>query len=54
MVTATQNPDGSVVVVLFNPMEIKKTLSIAYKDHTVNTSIAPKAIQTIVLKEAKK
>jgi glucosylceramidase len=51
MVTAVQNPDGSVAVVVFNPTETQKIFSISKQENTLNATIAPKAIQTIMLKE---
>ncbi len=54
MITATQNPDESVTVVIFNPTETKKTLSILLQEHTANTTISPKAIQTVLLNKIKK
>lgn len=50
MVTAAQNPDGSIAVVVFNPTETTKTFSISVKNEKVNTVINAKAIQTIVIK----
>jgi glucosylceramidase len=50
MITAAQNPDGSVAVVLFNPTEKEKTFSISLNKKTVNAVISAKAIQTIVIK----
>jgi glucosylceramidase len=54
MVTAAQNPDGSVVVVVFNPTETQKSFSITNQESTLNAKIAPKAIQTILWKESPK
>ena len=50
MVTAAQNPDGSTVVVVFNPGEKEKSLSITLKNKNVKATISSKAIQTIVIK----
>lgn len=49
IVTAAQNPDGSVAVVVFNPTDIKKTFNIALNNHKIETGISAKAIQTIVI-----
>lgn len=53
MVTAAQNPDGSIAVVIFNPGEKEKSFSISLKKQNVKTRIGAKAIQTIVLNKAK-
>ncbi|HRH59283.1 MAG TPA: glycoside hydrolase family 30 protein, partial [Chitinophagaceae bacterium] len=50
MVTAAQNPDGSVAVVLFNPTETEKPYSISLKKEKVNAVIKANAIQTIIIK----
>lgn len=50
MVTAAQNTDGSVIVVVFNPTETEKSFSISLKEHSVKATISAKAIQTIVIK----
>jgi glucosylceramidase len=49
MVTAAQNPDGSVAVVIFNPNEKEKTFSISLNEKNINAIISAKAIQTIVI-----
>jgi len=49
--TAAQNPDGSIVAVVFNPSDSKEELSIALKKETIALAIGPKAIQTILFKE---
>jgi glucosylceramidase len=49
MVTAVQNPDGSIAVIVFNPTETEKSFSIALHGQNVKASISPKAIQTIVI-----
>lgn len=51
MVTAAQNPDGSVVVIVFNPGEEEKPFSISLKNDKVNAVIKAKAIQTIYIKK---
>lgn len=48
--TAVQNPDGSIVVVVFNPTDNPQTLEIDLMDKKTNISINGKAIQTIVTK----
>jgi glucosylceramidase len=51
MVTAAQNPDGSVAVVVFNPTETEKSFNISLKNRNVKATISAKAIQTIVIKK---
>ncbi|CAN5736727.1 glycoside hydrolase family 30 protein [soil metagenome] len=50
-VTAAQNPDGTVAVIVFNPTEQKKDFKISFKKDSFNISISPKAIQTIILNQ---
>lgn len=50
-VTAAQNPDGSVVVLLFNPTENKKQIRLTLDKKTVSVKLSAKAIQTIHIKE---
>jgi len=52
MVTAAQNTDGSIAVVVFNPSETEKTFSVSSNKHTVDAFIHAKAIQTIVIKNS--
>jgi glucosylceramidase len=49
MVTAAQNPNGSVAVVLFNPTENGKQVNITVNKKSINCSISAKALQTIVI-----
>ncbi|NBC24134.1 MAG: glycosyl hydrolase family 30 [Bacteroidetes bacterium] len=49
MCTAVQNPDNSIVVILFNPMKKRETIEISLKDQTLGLSIAPQALQTIII-----
>jgi glucosylceramidase len=49
MVTAVQNPDNSLVVVLFNPGEEAISAEINIKGKTLASTIDRKAIQTIVV-----
>lgn len=51
MVTAVQNPDGSVAVVVFNPGETEKAYTISLQQQKVKAIISAKAIQTVVLKK---
>lgn len=50
MVTAAQNPDGSVAVVVFNPGETEKSFSISLQKQNLKATISAKAIQTIIIK----
>jgi glucosylceramidase len=49
MVTAAQNPDGTIAVVVFNPTENAKGIKLMANGETVDFSISAKALQTIVL-----
>jgi glucosylceramidase len=51
MLTAAQNPDGSVVAILFNQGDEKKFFSLRLGELSRQISIEGKAIQTIVIKE---
>lgn len=51
MVTAVENPDGTVAVIVFNPGEKEKTFKISLQKKTVHANISAKAIQTIVIKK---
>jgi glucosylceramidase len=50
MVTAAQNPDGSVAAILFNPTETPKTIALSLQERVVNVTISPKAIQSVLMK----
>lgn len=49
MVTAAQNTDGSIAVVVFNPEEEVKSFLLNLNQESKNITIQPKAIQTILL-----
>jgi glucosylceramidase len=49
MVTAVQNPDNSIAVVIFNPGEEAKGIRLALQEQSRSFSISPKAIQTVVI-----
>ena len=49
MVTAAQNPDGTIVVLLFNQTQEAKSIKLHLADQFNQLSISPQAIQTIVL-----
>ncbi|MGK0389099.1 MAG: glucosylceramidase [Maribacter sp.] len=48
-VTAAQNPDGSIAIVVFNPEQKAKSFKIELKEQSAVIQISPLAIQTIVL-----
>jgi glucosylceramidase len=50
-VTAAQNPDGSIAVIVFNPTDTEKSFNISLKKQHVKATISAKAIQTIVIKK---
>jgi glucosylceramidase len=54
MVTAAQNPDGSIAVVIFNPNEEKKESNYRCREKSMEFAISGKAIQTIVIPGDKK
>lgn len=49
MVTAAQNPDGSIVLVILNPGEVSKNIQLMLKDQSIGIAIQQKALQTIVI-----
>ena len=50
MVTATQNPDNSIVVVVFNEKNIPKSINLKMGDKQLNFKINGQAIQTLLIK----
>lgn len=48
MVTAAENPDGSIVVIVFNPEEKTRGISLAMDGHSFECAISGRAIQTIL------
>ena len=50
MVTAAENPDGSIAVVVFNPTEEAKDLKLSLGGSTATLQISGKAIQTVMVK----
>ncbi|HMO33101.1 MAG TPA: glycoside hydrolase family 30 protein [Lacibacter sp.] len=48
-VTAAQNPDGSVVAVVFNPGTSEKMVNLTLRGKSTGSRIAPASIQTIVI-----
>jgi glucosylceramidase len=51
MVTAARNPDGSIAVIVFNPVEEAKGIHLSLNEKSVEFAISGKAIQTILMKE---
>jgi glucosylceramidase len=49
MATAVKNPDGSIVIAVFNPTDIEQTLEINYNNKKKTNSISAKALQTLVI-----
>ncbi|WP_394351595.1 glycoside hydrolase family 30 protein [Kordia antarctica] len=49
MVTAAQNPDGTIAVVVFNEGTSKKHFSLKLGEKVKNISINPQALQTIII-----
>lgn len=48
-VTAAQNPDESIAVVVFNPTMDEKTFNLTLGDKTQVVNISPQALQTIMI-----
>jgi glucosylceramidase len=48
-VTAAQNPDDSIALIVFNPTELKKTFEVEYKNLKQSIVISPQALQTIMI-----
>jgi glucosylceramidase len=49
MVTAAQNPDGSIAVVIFNEFETPKSINLIMHEKSAAFTIDAQAIQTIVI-----
>ncbi len=49
-VTAAENPDGSLIVVLFNPTEQSRSYRLEIDDSSFSGDISGQAIQTLVVK----
>ncbi|RXR29151.1 glycosyl hydrolase family 30 [Flavobacterium piscinae] len=50
MTTAVKNPDGTIVVVVFNPTEKPHGIQVNIGDQKKNLTISARALQTLVLK----
>jgi len=48
-ITAAQNPDGSIAVVVFNEGETAKNFVLTLGDETKTIAISAQALQTIIL-----
>ena len=48
-VTAAQNPDGSIAIVVFNPTDEAKSFKVELKEESTIVQISPQAIQTILI-----
>lgn len=48
-VTAAQNPDGSIALVIFNPTETQKPIALSLGDQFNSVNISKQAIQTILI-----
>ncbi len=49
MVTAAQNPDGSIAVVILNMQEEAKNISLTLGEQSTNITISGKALQTVLI-----
>jgi glucosylceramidase len=49
MATAVQNPDGSIVIALFNPTDTSYNITLNINKEIKSIAINSKALQTIVL-----
>ncbi|MEL6730901.1 MAG: glycoside hydrolase family 30 protein [Bacteroidota bacterium] len=49
MVTAAQNPDGSIAVILFNQGEEAKDIHLSLGDQSTHLTLSAQAIQTVVI-----
>ncbi|MBE0662892.1 MAG: glycoside hydrolase family 30 protein [Bacteroidales bacterium] len=54
MVTAAQNPDGSIAVVIFNPNEEEKGIKLSLQEKSMDFAISGKAVQTILIPGSQK
>jgi glucosylceramidase len=49
MVTAAQNPDGSVAVVILNMNPVSKNIRLSLGNRSAEVQISAQALQTIVV-----
>lgn len=52
-VTAAENPDGTIAVIVFNPAEQEKQLTLSLGEKSTPLKISAKAIQTILINQRK-
>jgi glucosylceramidase len=52
-ITAVENTDGTIVVVIFNPYENDKGIELNLKGQSMQFMISAKAIQTVIIKNQK-
>lgn len=48
--TAVENPDGSIIAIVFNPTDTERGISLGLHGKSTDLSISGKAIQTIIIK----
>lgn len=51
MVTAAQNPDGTIALIIFNPSTQANNISVALGRKDVSIAIAAQALQTVIIPE---
>lgn len=49
MVTAARNPDGSIVVIIFNPGEQQRGIQLNFPERSGRLAISARAIQTVII-----
>ncbi len=49
MVTAAENPDGSIAVIVFNETETPRSIDLSLENKSIQFTISAKAIQTILI-----
>ena len=54
MITAAQNPDGTIAVVILNMNEQSKAISLSLGERTAEIQISAQALQTVILQATTK
>jgi glucosylceramidase len=54
MITAAQNPDGSIAVVVLNMNEEAKSITLKLGEKSTNLQLSAQAIQTIIIQKEDK
>jgi glucosylceramidase len=54
MVTAAENPDGSIAIVLFNEGDAEKSFTLSLENNSTQVTISAQAIQTIIIPSTSK